>query len=62
LLVGLTHHGGYRNLFTGLRESRVTNPPLHCSRSMDPSDLKLCLMSFATLGIFVFSVAVALAG
>jgi hypothetical protein len=29
---------------------------------MDPSDLKLCLMSSATLGIFVFSVAVALAG
>jgi hypothetical protein len=29
---------------------------------MDPSDLKLYLMSFATLGIFIFSVAVALAG
>jgi hypothetical protein len=29
---------------------------------MDPSDLKLCLMSFAMLGIFVFSVAAALAG
>jgi hypothetical protein len=29
---------------------------------MDPSDLRLWLMSVATLGIFVFSVAVALAG
>jgi hypothetical protein len=29
---------------------------------MDPSDLKLALVSFAALGIFVFSVAAALAG